>query len=719
MSELEHLGEEVPAAVQGMRDQAVDRVRCEPTARRTPKQQGDGVSHQAVVDGRPRVHGGDLERVHRARELYGPSGNHSTVGTVTEMPPRRTGSDPFPEHLRPALAQLGRLPTQDGSWAFEIKWDGIRALLYRRPGIMRIESRNLNDLTAGYPELGALGAALGSRTAVLDGEIVAFDERGVPSFERLQQRMHLASPDAVQRRAAAVPVVYVIFDVLYLDGRSTIALPYRERRALLADLALSGPAWNTPTIHLGDGAELLAASAERGLEGLVAKRLDSRYEPGRRTGAWVKVKNSNSQELVIGGWLPGAGRRRERIGALLVGHRDAGALRYAGRVGTGFNDAELSRLAELLGPLEQPTSPFDGRQPPAGSIFVRPELVAEVAFTEWTRQGMLRHPSYKGLRADKLAVEVQREGYEIVREDATNAEVEVDGRRLRLSNRTKVLYPESGFTKGRLIDYYAAISPVLVPHTAGRPLTLKRYPDGVEGKHFYEKRCPGHRPDWVATAPIWTGSRAGTVDYCLADDRPSLMWAANMASIELHTTLARADEITCPTSVVFDLDPGEPAGLLECAQVALWLRQMFAALGLEMVVKGSGSKGLQAYVPLNTPAGYEQTKPFSQAVAELVEKQHPELVVSRMARNLRAGRVLIDWSQNDQHKTTVSVYSLRARARPTVSAPLRWDELERALALRDPTLLSFEADAMSGRIAREGDLFAPMLSLRQTLPRLG
>jgi bifunctional non-homologous end joining protein LigD len=550
--------------------------------------------------------------------------------------------------------------------------------------------------------------------------------------------MHLTSAERVRRRAADVPIVYVIFDLLYLDDRSTMGLPYAERRARLEALELSGPAWSTPAVHRADGAALLRASAERGLEGLVAKRLDSRYEPGRRGSGWLKIKNAERQELVVGGWLPGQGQRRERIGALLVGYHDAGGLRFAGRVGTGFGEAELRRLAARLGPLEAPASPFTGPQPPKEAIFVRPEVVVEVEFTEWTRQGMLRQPSYKGVRDDRPAAEVTRESpvavdawepgaapaagvpsYEIVAETARAAVGAVDGRRLRLSNRAKVLYPQAGFTKGEVIDYYAAIAPVLVPHTVDRPLTLKRYPDGVDGKFFYEKRCAGHRPEWVATAPIWSGRRAGQVDYCLANDRPSLMWAANMASIELHTSLAQAGAITRPTAVVFDLDPGDGAGLLECARVALWLRDMFAALDLEMVVKGSGSKGLQAYVPLNTETSYDETKPFAQAVAQLVERQHPELVVSRMSRDLRPGRVLIDWSQNDEHKTTVSVYSLRARPRPTVSAPLAWAELERALRLGDPARLSFEAAAMPERIARHGDLFAPMLDLRQTLPRLG
>jgi bifunctional non-homologous end joining protein LigD len=673
---------------------------------------------------------------------------------IHRIEPAERPADPFPEHLAPMLARTGRpggIPPDDDAWAYEVKWDGIRAVLYYQPGRLRIESRNQNDLTHQFPEIRGLAETLGARTAVLDGELVAFDEAGLPSFGRIQQRMHL-SEQAARRRATEIAVVYVIFDVLYLDGRSTIRLPYTDRRRLLDELGLSGRAWVTPESQTGGGLGLLAATAERGLEGIIAKRLDSRYEPGGRTGAWVKLKNSRRQELVIGGWLPGRGQRRERIGSLLVGyHTPDGELRFAGRVGTGFTAAELDRLARLLGPLEQPTSPFAGRQPPAGAVHTRPTLVAEVEFSEWTTQGQLRAPSYKGLRDDKPAAEVVREevgavgdvgdlgeveeiengrgaaapavavassAYEIIRHTPTTVEIAIDGRTLKLSNRDKPIYPEAGFTKGQLIDYYATIGPVLVRHTAGRPLTLKRYPDGVDGKHFYEKRCPTHRPAWVATAPVWSGRNAGEIDYCLANDLPTLVWAANLAAIELHTSLSLVDDLSRPTSVVFDLDPGDRAGVLDCARVALWLRDLFAAIGLDTVVKSSGSKGLQAYVPLNSPTSYDETKPFAQAVAELLERQHPELVVSRMGKHLRPGRVFIDWSQNDRHKTTVSVYSLRATPRPTVSAPLAWDEVETALAGDDPGALFVEADAIAGRIAAYGDLFAPLVELVQTLPAL-
>jgi bifunctional non-homologous end joining protein LigD len=258
----------------------------------------------------------------------------------------------------------------------------------------------------------------------------------------------------------------------------------------------------------------------------------------------------------------------------------------------------------------------------------------------------------------------------------------------------------------------------VLPHLRDRPLTLKRYPDGVDGQFFYEKQSPSHRPAWVQTAALWSRHNERTIEYTLANDLPTLVWLANLADIELHTSLSLASDIRRPTMIVFDLDPGEPAGVLECAQVALWVRDLFGQLGLETCVKTSGSKGLQAYVPLNADVTYDDTKPFAQAVAQLLEKQHPELVVSSMAKERRTGKVLVDWSQNDEHKTTVNVYSLRARERPTVSTPLEWDEVEQAVDLKDAGALVFTSDDVLDRVQRLGDLFAPVLDREQELPAL-
>lgn len=297
--------------------------------------------------------------------------------------------------------------------------------------------------------------------------------------------------------------------------------------------------------------------------------------------------------------------------------------------------------------------------------------------------------------------------------------IEVEGRKLKLSNLDKVLYPKAGFTKAQLIDYYVRIAPVLLPHLEGRPLTLKRYPEGVDGMFFYEKNCPKHRPEWVQTAAVWSEGRKDYMQYCLAQDIPTLVWTSNLADIELHTSLSRAKKIEEPTMMVFDLDPGPPADIVLCCQVGFWLKEIFDSFKLQTFAKTSGSKGLQIYVPLNTPVTYDETKGFSHALARLLEDQHRDLVVSEMKKSLRTGKIFVDWSQNDVHKTTVNVYSLRAKERPTVSTPVSWEEVERCLAKKDPNLLVFESAQALERVEKLGDLFAPVLTLKQRLPDVG
>ena len=665
----------------------------------------------------------------------------------------------MPELVAPMLARLSTMPADQSLWAFEVKWDGVRAIARAQPGRLRLLNRNGNDVSAAYPELRGLIAAIGSHEAMLDGEIVAFDQRGRPSFQALQGRMHLRSEAAAKRQAAEHPVTYILFDLLWLDGHSLIGLPYEQRRERLRALALDAERWRTPAHHIGAGDALLAATREQGLEGVVAKRLGSPYAPGRRENSWLKIKNSERQELVIGGWTEGKGARSSAFGALELGvHDERGELRYAGRVGTGFSERELDRLAGLLEPLAQRISPFAGRQPTRGAHFVRPELVCEVEFSEWTKDGRLRQASYRGLREDKPPQEVVRERVqpppEIPKRKASPArrvrtaqrgsrgrqaptgglaaltragrqasggiEIELEGRMLKLTNLEKVLYPATGFTKGDLIDWYLAIAPVLLPHLRDRPLTLKRYPDGVDGKHFYEKQSPRHRPEWVQTVSIGSGRTGREIQYTLCQDLPTLIWLANLADIELHPSLSRAEAMGCPTTLAFDLDPGPPAGIAACCEVAMELRETFEQLGMRALAKTSGSKGMQVYVPLSgSDDTYEQTKPFAHALANLFERRHPDRVISAMGRARREGKVLIDWSQNDEHKTTISVYSLRARERPTVSTPLGWEEVGAGCAAESGSHLAFETDEVLRRVAADGDLFAEVLGLRQQLPDIG
>ncbi|HUZ84414.1 MAG TPA: DNA ligase D, partial [Gaiellales bacterium] len=616
-----------------------------------------------------------------------------------------SGGDRLPARIEPMLAVTAAAPADGKGWAFEVKWDGIRALARCGPAGLVIENRRGVDITARYPELANLPPALRGRRAVLDGEIVVLDGAGRADFQALQARIHVTDPSRVARLAHEHPAVYVVFDLLHLDGRDLTGLPYDRRREALAQLAPNAPGWRAPDALFGDPQVLVEVSREHGLEGLIAKRRDAAYLPGRRSSVWRKLKNVHRQEFVIGGYTAGAGRRAGTVGSLLVGVYRDGELRYAGRVGSGLGDAELDRLSRLLAARAADRSPFVGR-PPAGSRFVRPELVCECEFSGWTAAALLRQPSYRGLRDDVGPGPVVREPdprpaagegpLAALLRTATTAprggvEVTVDRRRLRLTNLDKVLYPAAGTTKADVLDYHLRIAPAMLPHLRDRAVTLIRFPDGVERQPFFEKRCLPHRPAWVRVRAM-PSERSGTIDQCLANDRPTLLWLANLAALELHVPTARVTAPERPTAVVFDLDPGAGASVVECAEVALLLRGTFRRLGLESVVKTSGSKGLHVLLPLNhRAAGHAAAKAFARSLAELWEHERPELVVSRQTRRLRAGRVLVDWSQNDRSKTTVCAYSLRGQPRPTASAPVDWSEVEECAHLGDPDRLRFTA----------------------------
>jgi len=297
------------------------------------------------------------------------------------------------------------------------------------------------------------------------------------------------------------------------------------------------------------------------------------------------------------------------------------------------------------------------------------------------------------------------------------ADLLIEDRKIQVSNLDKVLYPKVGFTKGQVIDYCIRIARVLLPHLKDRPLTMKRYPDGVEGEFFYEKNCPSHRPKWVQTAKVWSEGNQRTMHYCLANDLSTLVWAANLADLELHTSLSRKDKIEHPTMMVFDLDPGAPANIVQCCQVGLWLNDLLGQMKLKSFAKTSGSKGLQVYVPLNTAVTYDQTKSLSHALAQHLEHEHAGLVTSNMSKTMRKRKVFVDWSQNDEHKTTICVYSLRAREEPTVSTPVTWNEVENCLKKENAELLRFRSDKVIARVEKLGDLFEPVEKLKQKLPK--
>ncbi len=591
------------------------------------------------------------------------------------------------------------LPHGEG-WVYEPKWDGYRAIVGVSGGEVTLTSRNGNDLTGRFPDV-ARAARLGIRTAdaVLDGEICALDERGRSSFSLLQQ--------------GEGTLALVLFDLLELDSEPLIGLPLEERRRRLGDVVNSSIGGVIVSPQFDDGAALLVAAREQGLEGVVAKRLDSRYLPGRRGTEWRKVKVKGRQEVVVAGYTKGQGRRAGGFGSLVVGVHEAGGLRWAGNVGTGFADAEIERLLGLLKPLERPDSPFAEvpkmpRVRRSDVVWVEPTLVAEVEFAEWTREGRLRAPVYVGLREDKSAVEVRRERTPL-------PTVLGKGRReLRLRNVDKPFWPEEGITKGDLIAYYRDMAEVLVPHLRGRPFTMKRYPDGWQGNHFYQKQAPSHMPTWIKRAPLPASTREGEkkiIEYALVDDELALVWMANMGCIDLHAWSSRVDRPDRPDWVMFDLDPSEGVGFEEVVTVARLVNETLDLLELDGFAKTSGSRGIHILVPIARRHSYADAREFAAIVAGALARAHPGLVTTEWARQKRRG-VLVDANQNGPGKTNASVYSVRPRAGAPVSTPLRWEEVVPGL-----DAAAFTMDAVLDRVARDGDLFAGVLAGRQLLTK--
>ena len=617
---------------------------------------------------------------------------------------RKRGEDGAGERVDyvPMFATLSeRVPTGDG-WLFEIKWDGYRALARLTGGEgATLRSRRGNELTERFQTIAnALPRALRTPDCVLDGEVCALDERGRPSFSAMQQGKR------------DTPIVYYVFDLLELEGRSLVELPLRERRKLLEPLLDARIAAVRLSETFEDGEALLAAANEQGLEGIVAKRADSRYQAGRRSRDWLKIKTHGRQEFVIAGYTKGQGRRSSVFGSLVLGVYEGNGLRYVGNGGTGFNDAEIDRLLDKLRPLERPDSPFPvvpkmPRVRKGDVVWVEPKLVCEVAFSEWTHDGHLRQPTYQGLREDKTPSEVRQE---LPIEDVVRS-----GRRvLKLSNLDKVFWREEGITKGELLAYYRAVAPAAVPHLRDRPFTLKRYPDGIAGAFFFQKDKPKGMPDWIKTVPVLATTRdrprrTRLIDAPLVNDELALLWMVNMGCIDLNAWYSRVDKPDRPDFVLFDLDPAADVGFAETVEVALLVKQVLDALELEGFPKTSGSNGMHVLVPVARRYTYDDTRRFAEIVARALARTHRGLVTTEWTKAKRRG-VLIDANQNGEGKTIASVYSVRPRQGAPVSTPLRWDEVGERL---DPT--AFTMDAVLARVERYGDLFEGVLKTPQRL----
>ena len=593
------------------------------------------------------------------------------------------------------------MPSGEG-WLFEVKWDGFRALATIRGGDVDLRSRNDKSFVERFPTVvRALTRSVRSPDCVLDGEVVAVGRDGRATFSAMQQGKE------------GTTYLYLAFDLLELEGEPLVDLPLVERRARLAELLDLRPGGVQLSATFEDGDALYTAAQEQRFEGIVAKRADSRYLPGRRSRDWLKIKTQGRQELVVAGWTKGQGKRSGGLGALVLAVNEGGELRWAGNVGTGFDDAEIDRLLGKLRPLVRETSPFP--EPPRmprvrrGDVtWVEPVLVAEVRFAEWTHDGRLRAPVYEGLREDKEADEVQRERV------AVGPEVKKGKRVLKLSNLDKPFWPEEGITKGDLLTYYRDVAPVLVPHLRDRPFTMKRYPDGWQGKFFFQKDAPKHMPDWIPTRQFEASTRdrppkRRLIDFALVQDELALLWMANMGCIDMNTWYSRVDKPSRPDWVLFDLDPSEDVGFAETIEVARLIKETLDLLELESFPKTSGSEGIHILVPVSRRHTYAQTREFSEIVAGAIARAHPGLATTEWVRAKRRG-VLIDSNQNGEGKTIASAYSVRPKAGAPVSTPLRWEEVNASL---DPA--AFTMEAVLDRVAREGDLFEGVLTTKQSL----
>jgi bifunctional non-homologous end joining protein LigD len=601
----------------------------------------------------------------------------------------------------PMLATLAEELPEGSDWLYEVKWDGYRAIARVAGGEATLTSRRGNDLTERFRGVAsAVEAAVRTPDAVLDGEVCALDERGRSSFSAMQQ----AKP--------GTPIVYYVFDVLEVDGESLVDLPLVERRERLENLLDR----RSQTVRISetfeDGKALFEAAKKEGLEGVVAKRKDSHYLPGKRTRDWLKIKARNRQEFVIAGYTGGQGRRAGRFGSLVLGVYRGRELVYAGNVGTGFSEREIDRLLDALRPLERDEPPFRvvpkmPRVRKGDVVWVEPTLVCEVEFVEWTHDGHLRAPVYVGLREDKSPEEVRRE---LPKAD----EIRKGKRVLKLSNLDKIFWPDEGITKGDLIEYYRMVAPVLVPHLKDRPFTMKRYPDGWQGNFFFQKDAPKHMPDWIPTVAVQATTRekprqTRTINAPLVNDELALLWMVNMACIDMNTWYSRVDKPSRPDWVLFDLDPSPDVGFPETVRVALLVKEVLDALKLKSFVKTSGSDGIHVLVPIERRSTYADTREFAEIVAGTLARTHYGLVTTEWSKAKRRG-VLIDANQNGEGKTIASVYSVRPRAGAPVSTPLRWEEVTEDLDPQD-----FTMEVVLGRIERHGDLFDGVLTTRQSL----
>ena len=661
----------------------------------------------------------------------------------------------MPAKLAPMLAESAQAPFKREGWTWEPKLDGYRVLAFIGAEGVKLRSRRGLDVSADYPALAAELRKQAVEGTILDGEIVAFDASGKPSFAAMQERSPV--------------VAYFAFDLLYFAGVDLRAAPYRDRRRYLAQCLMP-----TPLVQLvhayEDGVELNAAAMKTGFEGVVGKRMDSRYEAGKRSGSWLKVKPVRSADFVIGGYTRGKGSRA-KLGALLVGYWDKSKLRFASHVGSGFDERTLAQLQERLAKLATAKRPF-AEEPPlnAPTTWVEPKLVAEVSFQDWTPDGALRAPVFVRLREDLDAKKVRRVRAPSPPAPARSSPLddivtqldqkksaftlEVGSHRIKLTNLERVYWPadpalqQPALTKRDLLRYFAQVSPYMLPHLADRPLTMIRMPDGIGGERFFQKHWTQERPDFVESLTVFSGHKDERHEYLLCNNLPTLLWLAQVGSLELHVWHSRArvgkdaatrstdfatslaslegSILNYPDYVLFDLDPyiysgkeakgAEPelntVAFEKCREVAFWLRELLASMSLEAIVKTSGKTGLHVFVPIRRTLDFDAARHVSELVGRHLMRLHPKDITLDWSIPKRTGKIFMDYNMNVRGKTLNVAYSPRGQPGAPVSMPLSWDELANAHPL------DFRIPNAPRRLAETGDRWADALSHKQSLEKV-
>ncbi len=633
----------------------------------------------------------------------------------------------MPTTLTPMGASLVTELPQGDNWKIEIKWDGVRAICFVDQGELSIITRNGNRCERQYPELSILPRYVKAQQAVFDGEIAVLNDQGVASFELIQPRIMNSSAASIAHMSRERPVRLFLFDLLYLDGYDLREVPFAERRKLLeATLDAKEPV--TLSTLYDNSPELLTVAREHGLEGLVAKCLTSTYQ-ARRSADWLKWKVVSQQEFVICGYTPG---ERDYFGSLILGLYENGKLVYSGNVGTGFDNKTLKSLHETMQPLVTDKSPFAEKPPklPKGSVFLKPKLVAEIKFANFTRENILRAPVYLGLRTDKepeaCVREVAKDPAKVKPEpkraatrkktaaksesaispDAKEQLISVDGQELKLTNLPKIFYPRDGYTKRDLLTYYDRVAPLVLAHLKDRPLSLKRYPNGIDHPFFFQKNSPDEYPSWLRFEIV------DDIRYVFAEDRASLLYLTNLGCIDQNPYQSRFQTIHNPDWILIDLDPVDcPFDMI--IEAALMVRDVLEQIGLRGYPKMTGGDGMHVYIPVKPVYTYEQTRQFAEVISRIVVKRKPEMFTTpRSVSKREKGRVYFDYLQNGEGKTIAAPYVPRAYDHAPVATPLKWDEVKPGLAPQQ-----FTIKTAPERFDKVGDLFAEVLKKPQSLRR--